>query len=247
MTMTISNEVVNHSVDPATVADFYAGKAPWANAPPHRVTPRIANMARQTGYRRALQQMKPRNPGSSRTCGNWRGLARRGTMTPCDSLTAGPSTTSVPSLQRRRENSVKGQQRQNTAEQTRAFGRRAARPRLRCPLLPSCTAVPDTLFRPVPALVAGPSPAGLQDSRPAEALDGPAGQASSLARPLAALAACWVRGPHPAVFRRLIARRWRDGSDRETPWAGQRPPRGAPRRPHPVPAWRGRLRRCSTT
>src|SRR5262249_10350260 len=29
MTMPVSNEVVNHSVDPATFADFYAGKAPW--------------------------------------------------------------------------------------------------------------------------------------------------------------------------------------------------------------------------
>ena len=29
MTMPISNEVVNHSVDPATFAEFYAGKAPW--------------------------------------------------------------------------------------------------------------------------------------------------------------------------------------------------------------------------
>ena len=29
MTLPISNEVVNHSVDPATFADFYAGEAPW--------------------------------------------------------------------------------------------------------------------------------------------------------------------------------------------------------------------------
>ena len=29
MTLPNSNEVVNHSVDPATFADIYAGKAPW--------------------------------------------------------------------------------------------------------------------------------------------------------------------------------------------------------------------------
>jgi hypothetical protein len=29
MTMPISNEVVNRSVDPATFADIYAGKPPW--------------------------------------------------------------------------------------------------------------------------------------------------------------------------------------------------------------------------
>ena len=29
MTLPISNELVNHSVEPAAFADFYAGKAPW--------------------------------------------------------------------------------------------------------------------------------------------------------------------------------------------------------------------------
>ena len=34
MTMPISNEVVNHSVEPAAFADLYAGKAPWETGRP---------------------------------------------------------------------------------------------------------------------------------------------------------------------------------------------------------------------